>query len=520
MIRSFVSIICGVLIGTLYIVALVARHGIGVTTDSVHYLAAARNLATTGDLTTYTGQPLVSYAPFLSFLCAIGFAAGVQPEHFAMIINLVSYIVVIWVIRVWLDEVIGEHKSAFAVAATVLSPPMLWVVSFVLSEPLFIAVTLVALRNLWQFVRTEETRYLVCSSVWSALAMLTRYIGASLVVSGILFLLVHRYSQLRTRILHAILYGFMSGLPVILWLIRNKSSAGSLFGDRESSNYPMTEILSDSFNTLLGWFLPDRVVGSPIGYVLGGIAILLLLFLMYRAALRWHQMPEAVSAKIAILALFVGSYSLLLVLSSATVKFAHLDTRYWSPIYAPLILLVTTLFYVTATSNRWFKTIRTTILALSVLWSISGLGVAARFLWLGYPNWWTGMVTNTKFKSSETISYIRREQPDGAIYSNYPEHLYYLTGVVSFWLPRKSLSAASEGVIIQLQPFVRRLCSDAEAGRKIYIVWFTQPGRTYLYSPDELRPYIDIKSQFQFSDATVLTVVPKVEVCGNLNWAQ
>lgn len=68
----------------------------------------------------------------------------------------------------------------------------------------------------------------------SALAPLLRWLGLTVIFTGVLMILTSRRFPVRARLKSAAIYGSMSLLPVGLWVTRNWIISGTLIGSQFS----------------------------------------------------------------------------------------------------------------------------------------------------------------------------------------------------------------------------------------------------------------------------------------------
>lgn len=491
-----------------YVVVTTMRFGAGITSDSVHYLASARSLMERGELATYTGLPLVSYAPGLPMIYALGYLLGLEDSTLVAVTNLLSLFAIGFVSKCWIDRlpITVWHKTA-ALAAIVWCPPLVRLLPYSLSEPPFIACTLGSMYCIWQFNRLRRKKWLLFGCLLASIAGLTRYIGISVVIAGGIFLSLY-WPKRPQNFLFGSIFAFVSALPVLAWLLRNKLRSGTLFGVRADSDYTAGQLLSDTIRAVSSWVVPERLLDiltviAILGILMGGLVA----FMTFMSFFSVRRSENESLTMLPLVSLFIVSYSVLLVYSAATVKFASLNSRYWSPIAIPLVWLLVGLLPTLSQLYRLSGYLRRTIAMICVLWLISGVYEAGRTVVEGYPEWWTGMVNNSVWRSSELVGYIKRTQLNGVIYSNYPEHLYYLTGNVCYWLPyRGRIQFASEGGAKSLDEFLLQVRSDLLANKNVYIAYFSFPGRTYAYSPQELERHLHLSLVYRARDGEVFKV--------------
>ena len=177
--------------------------------------------------------------------------------------------------------------------AVLVALPLAHSASTLLSEPLFILFTILALMPLESFLnRRSGRRVLALAAGFAALAALTRYVGVVLIFSGVLMLLMRRDIPLRIRLRDALAFGAISSLPLAVAMTRNYLVSGTFTGDRAgASGQPLFDALGQIVAVFQQWadpiaLLPLAVQDWPAPVV---IVLLLLAALLIITALRHRE---------------------------------------------------------------------------------------------------------------------------------------------------------------------------------------------------------------------------------------
>lgn len=488
-----------------------APYGIGITPDSVHYLSADQNLASTGSLYTYTGKPLVSWAPMMPSLYAVGYLIGMRGEAFALLINIGAFGGIIIVCSLWLRALINIWQFPVALAAVLLSKPVLHCAMFAWSELLFIASVRGSLWSVWLYVRSGKTSHLAAASILGALCLLIRYIGTSVAFCATFFLLLYPYKPLQRRFTESAVYLLITNLPLGMWLVRNKAISGTLMGLREHSDYAWRDILWDTFNIWHSWFVPVDFAKSRtlLLLMLGGVGVVVALLIVRY----WREAPSACHSAMLVLGLFVISCSLVLMWSAAAVRFEDLGTRLWAPVSIPLVLLSRFILVSLRHLHRYFiLTTLVLVVCLIVGWTLSGATYAIRTLRDIRPKGIPSSINSPKRQAPETLHYLRHRRLSGVVYSNEVPEIFYWTGFVARWLPfRRVLRVAWEDGLVRWNQFVGQLHDAWSQGQKAYVVWFNSNKREYLYKPEELQKHLDAEPVAGFADGRVFVLKPRIK---------
>jgi len=493
-----------------YVFLATAPYGPGITSDSIHYITAAQKLLTIGRMETYTGSPLVSYAPLLPFLYASLAWIAFPILFWARFISAVSFGMVVAIAGRWSWTATGAiNWAGLTVALVLFARPLLWYSPYALSELLFVVLTLAALWSLWLFVQNNKPIFLLAAIAFSALSILTRYIGLTAVLAGTLFLLFNLRCIAKERVKYALLYLLPSCVPFVIWLWRNQQVSGTFFGIREASDYRYQEMLFDTLWSWSRWVIP---AAFPKSVTLFAVFLILLIGVgVIRLMMGWRTASEPLRRMLWLIVIYIVTYSASLVFAARGAKFEGLSERLWLPVAVPVVLLVTGVAAINVQSRttRWFKV----FLAVFVAgWIMSGMLFAGRMLRECIGDG-PGVFNIAAWRQSPTMRFMQNSALKGVFYSNFPEPLYYYTGVVSYQVPHKGpMRVASETLPRNLQQFLHAMQEHAQHREKVYLIWFHNPSRShYLYTLSELGEHISLHAVKQLPDGKVLMAALKGE---------
>ncbi|NSW78194.1 MAG: hypothetical protein HPY54_04090 [Chthonomonadetes bacterium] len=446
----------------------------------------------------------------LSWIYALWVAAGLSPQVGAIITSAVSLGAVVWIAGLWLRELFSVSNRIWigGLLAVLLCRPLLWYGPYALSEAPFMALVLSALWNSWRYTHTQQPRFLIWSVLLSALSPLMRYIGVSVVVAGGVFLLWGLSVPLHQRFAIASGYVMLGLFPLALWALRNHAVSGTFFGVREPSDYNLRQMV---FETLWSWHRWVFPVAFENSVSLFGIVLLLLAgtawLALYRSRRILTQSPALYSA-LCVAGVFVLSYSLLFVATASGVKFEGFSERLWLPISIPVVLIGAIVYRLGVSERSWMS--RTALVGITALWLgwlCSGALMAASTVQQALSHQ-LGVFSTAQWHSSETAGYLRQHRLAGKVFSNFPEPLFYLTGVVAQQTPHKGpMRVASETFPRNLPQFLQVVRQHLERGEQVYIVWYNDPSRSgYMYTMGELNQYLVLRDVQRLSDGQVYQV--------------
>jgi 4-amino-4-deoxy-L-arabinose transferase-like glycosyltransferase len=282
----FVSLSFLSLFGGYFIYKATEVHGMGIRTDSVAYIWAARTLASGNGLGRPDGlgnfKPLTHWPPLYPILLA-GFEwIGVDAITGARFLGILSYVLLIFLIGWMLERTTRSVWAAVSGALLcAISPTLIETSVMAMTEPLYIVISLASLLFLSIFLEKKKMPWLISAGFLAGLAFLTRYVGLALILSGGMVLL-SRNSSWRQKIRDVFSFGVVSILPMSLWIIRNMLVAGS----STNRHFAFIPIPKEDFTLLLqtldGWVKPAAsifAIGS--GKIIMGVCVfgLVLFFL-------------------------------------------------------------------------------------------------------------------------------------------------------------------------------------------------------------------------------------------------
>ena len=315
--------------------------------DAATYMHFAETLAT-GD--GFEGR-LIYWPPLWSIMLAFFRLFGVEPPDAGRYFNVIGFGLIILVAGHWLHRYLRFRLVVIGITATIMvSYPLTHVSSYVLTETLFILVALLALVNMESFLsnRTAKSGFLL-SIVFSAMAPLTRWIGVTVIFTGILLILTSRIPA-RLRWKYAAFYGAASSLPLALWLIRNQITRGTLTRSRGDwvTGQPVWDSVSQTGDLLYLWTFVNKEPGWLKICLWAALVLIVLqsaMFLARRrnpvAALREIRKrgkdSEELKARPAFpFAAFAIVYSFALIMIVPYTAGHGIINRYLSPVYVPM----------------------------------------------------------------------------------------------------------------------------------------------------------------------------------------
>jgi hypothetical protein len=432
--------------------------GIGISPDSVSYSVAAINLKEKAVLIDFNGLALVDFpAGYPIFLSINYLLTGIKPVVLAPFINAGLYVGVILMSSCIMQSIQGITRWYRIVILVILtSSPCLWeVYSMIWSETLFLFLILLFILTWKNYSSKKTVGSVFLFALVAACAFVTRFAGVTLIATGMALLFFDGSLVLFKKIKFLFVFLATGISLVVVNLIRNHYSSGTLSGVREKALRTVADNILDIGAVLGGWF---PFIGE---HQLAGAIVfcLLVCFAAAQIIYRIIQQQFYLRQETAIYGFFLV-YSIFIVVVSSISRFEDLSSRLLSPMYISMIWVCTS--WIPNYINQKTKIIR---IALFVVASVFFLAFLKNQYRQNAANWegiaYAGVpgYSETQWKESPTIQYIsaHKEEFFGAIYSNAYDGLYYLTGVKSLPLPHKEIE-------IEKQHFL--------SNQLLIVVWF------------------------------------------------
>lgn len=318
-----------------------------------------------------------------------------------------------------------------------LSNPLLRNLSWAMTEPLYIVLMLTGILIMMAYLGTHQRRWLVLAAVSASLALLTRYVGFSLVGAFLLVLLLDRSTPIRRRLSDVAILLSITLVPILAWLVRNWLVSDSLT-NRILAWHPISaENVSFLIKAVNSWgLIPQRLLAGSDVLALG----LLLLLAAGSLFWLWRTLPRPGKSPASEFMLLLAGwlYVLLLITSLFSLDATtRLENRILLPFYVLILLLI-----ILGLAGLWqHKTLLARIPALLIcLWlvyfsvtRVDGAIADLRLDGQGYAS--------LRWQSSPTAGYLRQQDPS-LVYTNDVTAIYFLAGEDSVGIPNASATEA------------------------------------------------------------------------------
>ena len=249
------------LLGMLFAFIVTYRFGPGLATDGARYLSTAENLINGNGFMEYLGVPLTQFPPIYSVIIAIiGLATRADVFVIAQYLNIFTFGLTIWLAGKFYQKLFpGNFIYAYIGSGVLItSVSLLRMASNVLSDLMFLALTIVFLGQATKYIEQASRKNLLALGLLCFISPLLRYAGLThILTASLIILLSHRREWIK-GIVQAGLFGLLTSLPTFLWVFfHSYLQTGILFGTRLPPNAQGN--LETTVEKAVHWFVPYSV---------------------------------------------------------------------------------------------------------------------------------------------------------------------------------------------------------------------------------------------------------------------
>ena len=412
--------------------------GVGVGGDATIYITSARNLLAgkgLGLINAAGDFRLIPYfPPFYSLVLAL---PGLFTDNLplaALILNLVLHAGLVFLITYWTISVSDNLFPGLLLGMLLAgSPIIIPAASWAMSEPLAILLGFSGLILLEKSLVEDQRFAFWASAILLGLSFLTRYSSAAFIGAAVLLIFFFEGETWKKRFLRAFGYGFVSVIPMIVWLVidftkTNTVASRSMLSGKTAELW--AAFLPKIKRVFILWILPDSLSATMPGFLITFISIFIVLFTVGCLAgsvyaLRGGTQYPRYARMFFLLSAMNLLYLLLIVFVSLnTYPPITINTRMLLPVYIANFWLIYLLFALFGEYNhRLSRTFvfNTALFLFTALCCYRGYRIASQNAidGLGY--------NSTAWKNSETIAYVRENIPeDKTIVTNEETALLFL----------------------------------------------------------------------------------------------
>jgi len=429
------------------------RDGIGITSDTVWFMSATKCLAEgrgfRTDLTAACVQTpseaVVTFPPGYPALCALFVLAGMSLEMAMLWGTTLSYAVTVGLTFLFAR---GLSRTAWmphvATVMMALFAPYVHLATNAWSESTYLALSVASLWLLSRWVEDDRStwRRLVAAGVLTALTSVTRFLGVSVFITGLVavHLRSRREGQGRRHawIKPALVYGLVTCIPVWTLITRNYVLRGSFTGVRPKPGLTIRENVSLTVWAVADDFCPYRFPDyrSWRKPALAGFWCGVILLASLRRGF-WRGMRQRLqyAPRLHLCLVYSLTYMYVLICMSTLHSFDVIGTRLLGPTYLFLGFVVAVgveqwlAAPTAATSQKWLCAIGTVLLAAGAI----GHALKSANSYGGGGNYYA------YYANSPTTKWLKEHvKPGEPVFSSVPEVAWFYGRIPTKHPPRHS----------------------------------------------------------------------------------
>jgi len=435
----------------LAVMAQFTQYEVGVAGDAVHYMEGARNLLAGKGyvLLRWDGsfKPITTFPPGFSLALAGLGLFGLQPLTAAHYLNVFLFganiFLVGWIIYRPSRSILFSLLGSLFILTNL---NVFKIHSWVMSEGLYIFVTLLALIVLDQYFKTGNRFVLVVTGLLIGYATLVRYLGLAIMMAAYLGVLVFSRKPWKRRGLDMALIGVASLLPVVLWFLRNALVTHNL-ANRGLVTHSISQLLTVYLNITSSWLFPnDLHLSWRQRLVFFGLFILvtfgIYLYSEYRYSNRQSMDRKATPDPLpGLLALYILIYTIALFINIQFLYIAYDESdiqRYLIPMYVAGILWVFMIYPKLRWSSAGGLIVKGVVFIVSL--GLMAVNLSTTLPFIRHPGYAFGY-TDVKAVRKDLVWGLKSIDAKRPIITNDYELIYFLSGRPPYAMPMGSTSS-------------------------------------------------------------------------------
>jgi 4-amino-4-deoxy-L-arabinose transferase-like glycosyltransferase len=409
--------------------------------------------------------PLTVWPPLYPILIACLMMIGFSSVSAAMWIPILS-LAGIAVVAFFFGRDLDSPITGYLWALCSLSMSSFWEMTrWAMTEMPYIFLSLLGLYLLMRYFRSRSQWILLLSALICGAGAITRYMGVTLILTGVLILALQSWKRPVPRIKQMMLFGVISSIPVCFIFIRNLYYKGHFSGaDRGSGTGTFVGIITDMMRVITSDLNPFNIFTGYAGLFAVEIFVLSLLTCIAAFLLFGVYNSDKKNIKPVILNFFhekriVVTYVLVYVISLLVLEIgmgdiAAIQTRYLLPVYPFLIVLGISFMHgacVRLAIPPWgiISIVVCTVLVISFLSSqaMSSIPIILDKGGKSYtdPVWYDEPV--------EEYQWVKQNIPPGAeIFSNNPRAMQLHLSRLVLPLPEHNNMAYAQKLLVKMPP--------------------------------------------------------------------
>lgn len=459
------------------VVLRATSHGVGLSPDSLQYLAAGESAASGNGLTTigWDGTPtaLTHYPPGFPLVLAAAARLGWQPQAFARFANIALFAITIVLVTVIARRLVPEPSWAAPATAVAcaFAHDLIVIHSMAWSEPLCLTLTVGGIVALDSAIARGSAKWLAVAGGAAAAAAVVRYVGVANIGFVALAVLIWWPGSQWKRIRNAAVVSLLAALPLLVVLVSGASARNATLANRAVQWHPIgVGDVGVAAAVVAKWVTPlsDATYISAVWLAALGVLTVILLALRARRPAPSDLSPES-RRLAAILLLSAASYFAVLVLAMSLVDAqTTFEPRLLVPVFIVAIILGVAWLARQARAGGLVR-----LAALAILGLLIGANVLQFYPWQREAHR-HGLALRRLDRAAEALVNLTKQLPTEAqIYSNDPFYLRLQATRRVAGVPRQ-LDPNSRLPNMQHADQVQAIC-DSALRRPTFLVLFDSP---------------------------------------------
>lgn len=504
------------LLGMSFAFIVTFRYGPGLTTDGSRYLSTAESLINGKGFIEYLGVPLTQFPPIYSIIIAIiGLVTRADVFVIAQYLNILTFGLTIWLAGKFFRKLFPENVLYAYIGSGIFisSVSLLRMASNVLSDLMFLAVTILFLMLITDFMEQPSRRNLLWLGLLCGFSPLLRYAGLThILTASLIIFLVNRKEWLK-GILKSGIFGLLTSLPTLSWVyFHNYLQTGILFGTRLPPNAQGN--LQTTIEKAVHWFVPYSITDRIPEWLI--LALLFLILITGNRITDWKNWGRQITnSKFLPTLIFLFFYVLVLVfnVSYSEVRWPFMDRIHIIMLPSLMAIGFTSIrelmpFYLRRFSTR---TLHTTGMVIFILWlayPLNGIQETLRNAWVGGETSEYNIYNTRPLNESGVREFVEslNVTEEDKFYSNYEP--------LAWFYARHTLLKLPQGPVKPKAPDPEEVWKNypnwpGENGTG-YVIWMKELGfKEYVLAPEQLTSHADLELLFSSKQGDVYRITPK-----------
>ncbi len=415
------------------VMVITSGEGPGLDPDAMSYVGAATSFARYGTLRVPSSSwddkdstsALSVWPPGYSIAMAIPQKLGASRYMSARIVMSAAALVTATTLFILIEDAAGVWAAAGGVTAIFATPAINGVHLSVLSEPLFLACLALTL-----FAMVRDQRRPFVAGAAAAAAAMVRYAGLCAPLAIVLWFFFSEKKSFRERMVDAAKAASIPAIVFGAWVIRAALLSDTQTGMEIAIYGQFLGTFREALNTIADWLAPGIDGRLPRAFVSAAMigALILVIAKAAPSILSREKARVFLKADLLLLSCYVVTLLAARVLVGNAIPF---DFRLLSP--AILLAEAAIIVAVAEFVSRAGRVARISVATVAVLWLAGSVYVSSE-------NAIEAVTDGSDFASSDwrespTLAWVRSQSEGHAIFSNWPEAIYFRTNRIARDVP-------------------------------------------------------------------------------------